>query len=168
VHDLTLLRRSDLLHRLPKTGGVMLDKGCDGLQALDPKDTDKNGPPHPYHLPHKARRGRRRRRIEPGTLASEEHAMQTALRLNARVQAGHKLEIVAPELTEGEEVTILVTPAAPSTFPATPLDARAAFARHLLETGAIATIPPGRSGPPPRPIAVHGRAVSETIIEERG
>jgi hypothetical protein len=38
--------------------------------------------------------------------------MQTALRLTARVQAGHRLEIVAPELTEGEEVTILVTPTA--------------------------------------------------------
>jgi len=57
VHDLTLLRRSDLLHRLPKTEGVMLDKGYDGLQRLDPKKPDKNGPPHPYHLPHKARRG---------------------------------------------------------------------------------------------------------------
>ncbi len=57
VHDLTLLRRSDLLHRLPKMEGVMLDKGYDGLQRLDPKNPDKNGPPHPYHLPHKARRG---------------------------------------------------------------------------------------------------------------
>ncbi len=57
VHDLTLLRRSDLLHRLPKTEGVMLDKGYDGLQRLDPKDPDKNGPPHPCHLPYKARRG---------------------------------------------------------------------------------------------------------------
>ena len=57
VHDLTLLRQSDLLHRLPRTEGVMLDKGYDGLQRLDPKDPDKNGPPHPYHLPFKARRG---------------------------------------------------------------------------------------------------------------
>ena len=61
VHDLTLLRQSDLLHRLlhrlPKTEGVMLDKGYDGLQRLDPKQPDKNGPPHPYHLPFKARRG---------------------------------------------------------------------------------------------------------------
>ena len=57
VHDLTLLRQSDLLHRLPKTEGVMLDKGYDGLQTFDPKAPDKNGPPHPYHLPHKARRG---------------------------------------------------------------------------------------------------------------
>jgi len=57
VHDLTLLRRSDLLHRLPKTEGVMLDKGYDGLQRLDPKEPDKNGPSHPYHLPHKARQG---------------------------------------------------------------------------------------------------------------
>lgn len=57
VHDLTLLRRSDLLHRLPKTEGVMLDKGYDGIQRLDLKEPDKNGPPHPYHLPHKARRG---------------------------------------------------------------------------------------------------------------
>ena len=57
VHDLTLLRQSDLLHRLPKTEGVMLDKGYDGLQTFDPKAPDKNGPPHPYHLPFKARRG---------------------------------------------------------------------------------------------------------------
>ena len=58
VHDLTLLRRSDLLHRLPPAEGVMLDKGYDGLQRLDPKDLGKNGPPHPYHLAHKARRNR--------------------------------------------------------------------------------------------------------------
>jgi len=57
VHDLTLLRQSDLLHRLPKTEGVMLDKGYDGIQRPDPKGPDKNGPLHPYHLPHKARRG---------------------------------------------------------------------------------------------------------------
>ena len=62
VHDLTLLRQSDLLHRLPSAEGVMLDKGYDGIQRLDPKAPDKNGPPHPYHLPHKrinhkARRG---------------------------------------------------------------------------------------------------------------
>ena len=57
VHDLTLLRHSDLLHRLPRAEGVMLDKGYVGLQTPDPKDPDKNGPPHPYHLPHKARRG---------------------------------------------------------------------------------------------------------------
>jgi len=58
VHDLTLLRRSDLLHRLPRAEGVMLDKGHDGLQRPDPRDPDKNGPPHPCHLPHKARRNR--------------------------------------------------------------------------------------------------------------
>jgi len=57
VHDLTLLRQSDLLHRLPGAEGVMLDKGYDGLQRLDPEEPDKNGPLHPYHLPHKARRG---------------------------------------------------------------------------------------------------------------
>lgn len=57
VHDLTLLRQSDLLHRIEKTEGVMLDKGYNGLQTFDPKNPDKNGPPHPYHLPHKARRG---------------------------------------------------------------------------------------------------------------
>ena len=57
VHDLTLLRQSDLLYRLPSAEGVMLDKGYDGIQRLDPKAPDKNGPPHPYHLPHKARRG---------------------------------------------------------------------------------------------------------------
>ncbi|MGI4790795.1 MAG: transposase family protein [Janthinobacterium lividum] len=57
VHDLTLLRRSDLLHRLEKSEGIMLDKGYDGLQGFDPKQPDKNGPPHPCYLPHKARRG---------------------------------------------------------------------------------------------------------------
>ena len=63
VHDLTLLRQSDLMHRLPMNEGMMLDKGYDGatapdgLQRLDPKEPDKNGPPHPYHMPHKARRG---------------------------------------------------------------------------------------------------------------
>ena len=57
VHDLTLLRQSDLMHRLPKTEGVMMDKGYDGIQTVDPKNPDKNGPPHPYHLPFKARRG---------------------------------------------------------------------------------------------------------------
>ena len=31
VHDLTLLRQSDLLHRLPRAEGVMLNKGCNGL-----------------------------------------------------------------------------------------------------------------------------------------
>ncbi len=34
--------------------------------------------------------------------------MQTALRLTARVQAGHKLEIIAPELIEGEAVEVFV------------------------------------------------------------
>lgn len=96
--------------------------------------------------------------------------MQTALRLTARVQPGHKLEIIAPELAEGAEVDILVVPssAAPiDTMPAIPEEARAAFARRLLEQGAIPFIPAGRSGPPPRPITVLGQPVSETIIEER-
>jgi hypothetical protein len=57
VHDLTLLRQSDLLHRIEKTDGVMMDKGHDGIQTFDPKQPDKNGPVHPYHLSHKARRG---------------------------------------------------------------------------------------------------------------
>ena len=34
--------------------------------------------------------------------------MQAALRLTARVQAGHKLEINSPELPEGEEVDVFV------------------------------------------------------------
>ena len=34
-----------------------MDKGYDGIQTFDPKTPDKNGPPHPYHLPYKARRG---------------------------------------------------------------------------------------------------------------
>ncbi len=57
VHDLTLLRQSDLMHRLEREGGVMMDKGYDGIQTHDPRQPDKNGPLHPYHLPHKARRG---------------------------------------------------------------------------------------------------------------
>ncbi len=97
--------------------------------------------------------------------------MQTALRLTARVQAGHKLEIIAPELIEGEEVTILVTRAAshmPDILRPTPPEARAALARHLLEQGAISAIPTGRTGPPLHPITVRGCPVSETVIEERG
>jgi hypothetical protein len=78
--------------------------------------------------------------------------MQTALRLTARVQAGHQMEIVAPELTEGEEVTILVTPTA-QTMPAPlrpmPPEAREFLARHLLASGAISAIPAGRVGLPP-------------------
>jgi len=94
--------------------------------------------------------------------------MQIALRLTARVQAGHRLEIVAPELTEGEEVSILVIQAAPDALQPTPPEARAALAQRLLEQGAISAVPTGRLAPPPRPITVRGRPVSETIIEERG
>lgn len=57
VHDLTLLRQSDLMHRLDKTEAAMMDKGYDGLQAFDPKEPDKNGPSRTCYLPHKARRG---------------------------------------------------------------------------------------------------------------
>jgi hypothetical protein len=57
VHDLTLLRQSDLMHRLDKTEAVMMDKGYDGITAFDPKEPDKNGPPRTCYLPHKARRG---------------------------------------------------------------------------------------------------------------
>ena len=92
--------------------------------------------------------------------------MQTALRMTTRVQPGHKIEISAPELTEGEEVTVTIT--TPNVLtPSTP-EARAALARHLLASGAIPAIPAGRNGPPPPLIAVRGQAVSETIIEERG
>jgi hypothetical protein len=97
--------------------------------------------------------------------------MQTALRLTARVQAGHRLEIVAPELTEGEEVTILVTPTAQTALDLlwpTPPEESTALARHLLASGAIPAIPSGRTGQPPHPITVQGKPVSETIIEERG
>ena len=34
-----------------------MDKGYGGIQTVDPKNPDKNGPPHPCYLPHKARRG---------------------------------------------------------------------------------------------------------------
>lgn len=57
VHDLTLLRRSDLMHRITQTEAAMMDKGYDGIQTLDPKQPDKNGPPRTCYLPHKARRG---------------------------------------------------------------------------------------------------------------
>jgi hypothetical protein len=92
--------------------------------------------------------------------------MQSALRLTTRVQAGHRLEIVAPELSEGEEVMVIITSSetlAPST-----LEDRASLARHLLAQGAIPSIPVGRTTLPPRPIVVQGQSVSETIIEERG
>jgi len=89
--------------------------------------------------------------------------MPTALRLTACVQAGHRIEITTPELAEGEEVTVLVT--SPGTLAPSAPEARAG---HLLAQGAIPAIPTGRSGPPPRPITVRGRLMSETIIEERG
>ena len=92
--------------------------------------------------------------------------MQTALRLTARVQAGHRLEIVAPELIEGEEVTIIVN--LPHAIAPSAPEARAALAQHLLALGAIPTIPAGRRGPPPQLITVQGKPISETIIEERG
>ncbi len=58
VHDLTLLRQGDLMHRLDKTEAVMMDKGYDGITTPDPKNPDKNGPPRTCYLPHKARRGK--------------------------------------------------------------------------------------------------------------
>ena len=57
VHDLTLLRRGDLMHRLGEGEAAMLDKGYDGLTTPDPKAPDKSGPPRTCYLPHKARRG---------------------------------------------------------------------------------------------------------------
>ena len=57
VHDLTLLRRSDWMHRLDKDEAAMLDKGYDGITTFDPKNPEKNGPPRTCYLPYKARRG---------------------------------------------------------------------------------------------------------------
>jgi DDE superfamily endonuclease/Helix-turn-helix of DDE superfamily endonuclease len=57
VHDLTLLRRSDLMYRLDRDEAAMLDKGYDGITTLDPKNPDKNGPSRTCYLPYKARRG---------------------------------------------------------------------------------------------------------------
>lgn len=57
VHDLTLLRQSDLMHRLERAEAAMMDKGYDGITTCDPKEPDKNGPPRTCYLPHKARRG---------------------------------------------------------------------------------------------------------------
>lgn len=45
---------------------------------------------------------------------------------------------------------------------------RTAFLQHLLDQGIIPFIPEGRPGPPPSPVPVRGKPVSETIIEERG
>ena len=45
---------------------------------------------------------------------------------------------------------------------------RTAFVQHLLAQGIIPAIPQRRLSPPPRPIPVRGKPVSETIIEERG
>lgn len=57
VHDLTLLRRGGLLHRLTPAEAAMMDKGYDGITTFDPKEPDRNGPPRTCYLPHKARRG---------------------------------------------------------------------------------------------------------------
>ena len=46
-------------------------------------------------------------------------------------------------------------------------DAHAAFIQSLLAQAAIPFVPAGRSGPAPRPVAVRGEPVSETIIAER-
>ena len=67
VHDLTLLRQGDLMHRLDTAEAAMLDKGYDGLTTPDPKNPDKNGPPRTCYLPHKARRG------HPLTDAQKQH-----------------------------------------------------------------------------------------------
>lgn len=56
-NDLTLLRQSDLLHRLSKTEAAMLDKGYFGIHLVVRKDPQKNGPPRTCYLPHKVRRG---------------------------------------------------------------------------------------------------------------
>ncbi len=92
--------------------------------------------------------------------------MSTTLRMTARVQPGHKIEVSAPQLAEGEEVTVTIT--APGTFAPSPPEARAALAQRLLASGAIPAIPAGRSDPPPPLITVRGHPVSETILEERG
>lgn len=45
--------------------------------------------------------------------------------------------------------------------------ARAAFVQRLLAEGLIPAVPTGRPGPPPRPVPVQGRPISETLVEER-
>lgn len=59
--------------------------------------------------------------------------MQAALRLTARVQAGHKLEINSPELPEGEEVDIFVV------LPTTP---KSGSGKQFL-MDFLASLPPG-------------------------
>ena len=45
--------------------------------------------------------------------------MRPALRVTTRVLPGHRVEIVAPELTDGEAVEVVVTPSvvSPLMFP---------------------------------------------------
>ncbi len=86
-------------------------------------------------------------------ITAEEEAR---LRAQAR-QQGQDMEAVAGALVRaGLEATPAGTDAA-----------RDAFLQHLLEQGDIPFIPQGRPGPPPRPIPVQGRPVSETLVEER-
>jgi len=80
--------------------------------------------------------------------------MPTALRLTARVQAGHRIEIITPELAEGEDVDVFVVmPDAPKSV------APAATAGTLMEF--LDSLPPGpRSAPT-------WEAVERNLQEER-
>ncbi len=67
--------------------------------------------------------------------------MQTALRVTTQVLPGHRLEIVAPELAEGEAVEVFVV-MEDATHPPVPVTARGS----LLEF--LDALPPGpRSAP---------------------
>jgi len=64
--------------------------------------------------------------------------MQTALRVTTRVLPGHRLEIVAPELTDGDAVEVFVVMDRPAETAAQPLS--------LMEF--LDSLPPGpRSAP---------------------
>jgi hypothetical protein len=91
--------------------------------------------------------------------------VKTELRVTARVQSGHKLEIISPELEEGDEVAVVVTKF-PDHTPSSEEDG-ARLVRHLLDIGAIPSLPGPRRCPNPPLLFVSGEPVSETIIEER-
>jgi hypothetical protein len=62
--------------------------------------------------------------------------VRTALHLTARVQPGNKIEIITPELKEGQDLDVFLIPRPPEAFPA----------RSVLEF--LDSLPPGpRSAP---------------------
>ncbi len=87
-------------------------------------------------------------------ISAEEEAR---LRERARQQGENAEAVVSALLRAGLAATPPVRAEA----------ARDAFLQHLLAEGVIPAIPERRLGPPPRPVPVQGRPVSETLVEER-